>query len=179
MILPVNLVFEAKAKWRPEQIRNFESRIWPEAARDLARSGIEVQVGETSGEVERPSQRQPVIGGLERRALNIVVTDQIPMFWDHGRALNGVTTLYRGYHLCMIALQWAHGHQWPLLSVNTCLHEMLHALLGDIFESRPKGITGNARELRVDAYATRMWLFGDVGFVRDEARAYVEKLRSA
>ena len=66
-------------------------------------------------------------------------------------SLNGVTLIYRGHHICMVALNWAHGHQIPILSVNTCLHELLHALLHDIFESRPKNWTGNAREIRIDA----------------------------
>jgi hypothetical protein len=99
------------------------------------------------------------------------------MEWDHARALSGVTTRYQGYHLCMVALNYAHGHQIPFLSVNTCLHELLHALLGDIFESRPEGLPGAAREFRVDWYATRLWLFHDGAHIRKAAQTYAERLR--
>ena len=98
------------------------------------------------------------------------------MIWDHGLALGGVTTRYRGHHLCMVSVNWAHGHQLPLLSVNTVVHELLHALLHDIFENRPRGMMGHAREFRVDAYATRMWLFSDGAAVRETARAYRKRL---
>jgi hypothetical protein len=116
--------------------------------------------------------------GLERGVINFIVTDHIPIEWDNGRALSGVTTLYRGYHLCMVALDHAHGHQVPFLSVNTCVHELLHALLHDIFEARPKGSLGKAREFRIDAYATRLWLFHDGAAIREAARSYVQRLRS-
>ncbi len=60
--------------------------------------------------------------------------------------------------------------------MNTCLHEILHALLGDIFERRPPGWKGNLREVSVDVCATRMWLFGDRGAIRDAARSYLQRL---
>jgi hypothetical protein len=120
-----------------------------------------------------------MVSGIDRGFLNIVLTDTIPMEWDQGRGLSGVTTLYRGYHLNMIALSRAHVHQVPFLSLNTCLHEMLHALLGDIFENRPRGVRGQAREYRVDWYATGLWLFGGGPAVRKAARSYVERLRVA
>ncbi len=172
LTLPVNLVLDSKAR----RALHFEQGIWQEALRDLAKCGLQVQVNKTTGEVARPSQREPIITGLQPGKLNLVVTDQIPMYWDHGRLLNGLTTPYRGYHLCMVAMNWAHGHQVPVLSVNTCLHEILHALLLDIFERRPPGWMGHVRELRVDACATRMWLLGDGSGLLDSARAYLERL---
>ena len=177
LVLPINRVTDGKAQWRRGQLDYFWSSIWPEAVRDLGRCGIQVQATQTPGEVDRPSQRQPIITGLQHGALNLAITDQIPMYWDHGRALNGVTMMYRGYHLCMVALNWAHRHQLPVVSVNTCLHEILHALLHDIFETKPQGFAGQSREARVDACATRMWLFGDGSAVRGPAREYVAKLK--
>jgi hypothetical protein len=103
----------------------------------------------------------------------VVVTNQIPMTWDAGRSLCGVTTLYRGYHLCMIALDHAHLDEIPLVATNTCVHEMLHAMLFDIFEHRPRGVHGQLRELRVDGYATRLWLLHDGAALRESAAAYV------
>jgi len=110
--------------------------------------------------------------------INLVVTDHIPLGWDKGRGVVGVTTLYRGYHLCMVGLRYAHCHQIPLLSVNTCVHELLHALLHDIFEKRPTGFLAEARELRIDLLATRLWLLHDGETIRKAAQTYVERLRS-
>jgi hypothetical protein len=78
----------------------------------------------------------------------------------------------------MVALRHAHGNQIPFLSVNTCVHELLHALMGDIFEGRPTGVCGQAREFRVDCYATRLWLWHDGGAIRRAAKNYVERLRT-
>ena len=47
-------------------------------------------------------------------------------------ALNGVTVLYRGFHLSMVGVNEAHGHQIPFSLVNTCVHELLHVFLFDI-----------------------------------------------
>ena len=99
------------------------------------------------------------------------------MYWDNARSLAGVTTLYEGYHVCVIALSYAHGHQVPFVSVNTCVHELLHALLGDIFVSRPKWLESGAREFRIDWYATGLWLFRDGAAIRKSAQAYVARLR--
>lgn len=116
--------------------------------------------------------------GLERDAINLVVTDRLPLEWDLGRALSGVTTLYRGYHLCMLAWAFSHVNQIPFFSVNTCVHEMLHALMLDIYESRPKGVPGWARESRIDYYATRLWLLRDGVAIRQSAERYMERLRA-
>ncbi|PYT25738.1 MAG: hypothetical protein DMG58_23645, partial [Acidobacteria bacterium] len=131
-----------------------------------------------AGEVWRHSGREPEVTGLDPGVINFVVSDRIPIEWDNGRALSGVTTRYRGYHLCMVALNHAHCHQIPLLAVNTCVHELLHVLLQDIFESRPAGWRGETREFRIDLYATRLWLFHDGAAIRKAARIYVERLQS-
>ena len=99
-------------------------RVWPEAFRDLGRSGIRLDASPAVGEVWRPPGREPMLGGIEHGVLNIILTGTIPMEWDQGRGLSGVTTLYRGFHVCMIALSRAHVNQIPFLSLNTCLHEM-------------------------------------------------------
>jgi len=177
VVVPVRLVLDGKVKWRPEQIEWFRSVLWAQAVGELMRCGVRLQVSEGPGEVARPPERQPVISGLDLRALNFVLTNQIPMQWDGGRSLCGITTLYRGHHMCMVAYNRAHAHQIPFLSVNTCLHELLHALLNDIFEGRPNGVMGEMRETRVDLVATRLWLFGDGAAVRAGARAYLERLR--
>ncbi len=111
--------------------------------------------------------------------LNVVVTNQIPLAWDNGRGLNGVTTLHQGFHLCMVAVHFAHGHQMPFVSVNTCLHELLHALCLDIFENRPGGAEGAWREFRIDTLATRLWLFRDGVRIRILAEEYARRLKAS
>jgi hypothetical protein len=175
LVVPVHLVLDSRVN--PEQIRRFWSHLWPQAAGDFASGGIRLETSVTTGDVRRSPAGRPIFTGLDRGALNFVVTDQLPIAWDQARALSGVTTRYQGYHLCMAALNYAHGHQIPFLSVNTCLHELLHALLGDIFESRPMGLPGATREFRVDWYATRLWLFHDGAHIRKAAQFYLERLR--
>jgi hypothetical protein len=67
----------------------------------------------------------------------------------------------------------------PFVSVNTCVHELLHALMQDIFKTRPGGLQTALREFRIDACATGLWLFHDCGGIRESARAYIGRLRSA
>lgn len=130
------------------------------------------------GEVRRTPADRPLFTGLGRGVLNVVLTSRIALTWDTGRSLSGVTTLYDGFHVCLIALDSAHGHQIPLLSVNTCVHELLHALMLDIYQPRPRGWKGSARELRIDTLATVLWLFGVPGGIPESAARYVERLRS-
>ena len=177
VIVPLLHITDRRAKFRPGSMNGFWSHIWPEAVRDFTRCGIQFQTRSVSGEVRRSPSGQPEFIGLEPGAINFVITDHIAMEWDKGRALSGVTTRYRGFHLCMIALNFAHGHQAPFLSVNTCVHELLHVLLHDVFESRPKALYGAAREFRVDLYATRLWLFQDGSAIRQAARSYMERVR--
>jgi hypothetical protein len=175
--VPIHLVVDTHAAWRPSQLSHFWAHMWPQAVGNFASGGIRLDVTTSNGEVRRSPGGRPIFVGLDRSALNFVVTDQIPMAWDLARALAGVTTRYQGYHVCMAALNWAHGHQIPFLSVNTCVHELLHALLGDIFEDRPQGFHGATREFRIDWFATRLWLFHDGAHIRQAARVYGERLR--
>lgn len=175
--IPVRLILDTKARIKPSTAERFWSGIWPEAVSDLASCGVRIESSTKKGEIWRPPHREPVISGLERGVLNVVLTDQVPVQWDNGMALNGVTTLYRGFHLSMIALNEAHGHQIPFLSLNTCVHELLHAVMLDILENRPKGAQGQQRELRIDYLATRIWLLGDTAEVRASARLYRQRLK--
>jgi hypothetical protein len=153
--------------------------LWTEAARDYRQGGIDFDVSDGPGEVRHSPADNPIFVGLRRGAIKLVVTDFIPMYWDGGRALAGVSTIHDGYHVCMVALRYAHGNQVAFLSVNTCLHEILHALLQDIFLKPPKWYQSSGREVRVDWYATRLWLFHDGEQVRKSGEAYLRRLRSA
>lgn len=179
LIVPVHRVMDAWAKCTPEQFRRFWWSIWPETVRDFDRSGIKLQCSDGKGEVRRSAGGRPVFIGLERGVINLVLTDHIPMYWDSGRALAGVTAMYDGYQLCMIALRYARGNEIPFLSVNTCTHELLHALLQDIFVSRPTRLQSDEREFRIDWYGTRLWLFRNGSAVRKSAEVYLDRLRSA
>ncbi len=140
VVVPVHQVVDSRVTWMPGQLERFQSGIWAQAAGELARCGIELRTSYGPGEVWRYVYREPDISGLDPGALNFVVTTAIPLTWDHGRGLCGVTARYRGRHLCMVALNHAHGHEVPFISVNTCLHEMLHALMLDIFDTPREGL---------------------------------------
>ncbi len=178
LIVPIRQVMDIGAKGMMDEIWLFASTIWPQTVRDFAQCGIRFQRTQAWGEVVHTAGGRPVFTGLERGVLNLVLTASIPAAWDGGRGLAGVTMRFDGYHLCVIALSRAHGHRVPFLSVNTCVHELLHALLLDIFEDRPPGLAGYAREFRVDSYATRLWLFHDCADIRQSAGIYLDRLRA-
>jgi hypothetical protein len=157
-------------------VHRFWWNLWPQAYRTFSQSGIDLQTTDETGAVKRSAGDRPIFVGLRRNVLNLVLTGHVPMYWDRGRALAGITTIYDGCHLSMIALRYAHGNQVPFLSTNTCVHEILHALLGDILVRHPSGRQVFEREWRVDSYATRMWLFHDGAAVRQAARAYLDRV---
>jgi hypothetical protein len=176
--VPVRRVVDTHARCTPEQFHRFWWSVWPEAVRDFSRGGIDLQTSDANGELRRSAADRPFFGGLERGVINLVLTDHLPLYWDNSRALAGVTTIYEGYHICLIALRYAHGNQVPLISVNTCVHELLHALMQDVFVRDPKWYQSGGRELRIDSYATGLWLFHQGDAVRKSAQAYLARLRS-
>jgi hypothetical protein len=178
LLVPVHRVMDSRAKCPPERLHYFWGNIWPEAVRNFSRGGIGLQTSDGPGEVRKSPGDRPILVGLRRGAVNLVLTDRIPMYWDRGRASSGVTTIYDGYHVCMIALQYAHGDQVPFLSVNTCVHELLHALLQDVFVRRPKWYQSGGSEFRMDWYATSLWLFHDGAVIRKSTQAYLGRLLS-
>lgn len=176
VVVPVCLVLDTKAVLTPEVKQDFWSHLWPQTVATFAAGGIRLDVRKKDGEVLRPPGREPVISGLDPACLNVVITGTVPMEWDSGRSLCGVTLRYRGLHLSMISLYRAHGHLVPFLFVNTCVHEILHALMLDLYDMNPHGVQGAERELRIDALATRMWLLHDGGPVRESTRKYLQRL---
>jgi hypothetical protein len=178
LIVPVRRVMDTRTRCTPQQFRHFWYTIWPEAVRDFSRCGIQLQCTDAKGEIRLSAADRPIFTGLEPGVINMVITDRIPRYWDKGRGLAGVTTLYEGYHLSVIALSRAHGHHVPFFSVNTCVHELLHALLQDVFLSRPTALQVNEHEFRDDCDATRLWLFHDGAAIRESARVYLNRLRS-
>ncbi len=179
VILPVHRITDARSHFAPEDLARFWWSIWPEAFREFSACGIMLQTTDGPGEIRRSPGDRPIFIGLERGVLNLLLTDHIPLFWDNGRALSGITVLLENvYHVCLLALRYAHANQAPFLSLNTCVHEMLHAVMQDIFLStRPGWFRSGEHESRVDWHATELWLFGGSGTVRESARAYVQRLR--
>jgi len=178
LLVPLHRILDARASHLPERVRRRWPGLWSEAARDYRQGGIDFAISDGPGEVRISPADNPVFVGLRRGAINLVVTDTIPMNWDGGRALAGVSTIHDGYHVSMIALRYAHGNQVAFLSVNTCLHEILHVLLQDIFLKPPKWYQASGREARVDYYATRLWLFHDGEEVRKSGEVYLRRLRA-
>src|SRR5437588_60977 len=62
---------------------HFWSSIWPEAVRDFSRGGIELQTSDGPGEVRRSAGDNPILIGLRRGVINLVLTDHLPMYWDN------------------------------------------------------------------------------------------------
>ena len=178
LIVPVHRIVDAKARFPAGSLQRFWQSIWPEAVTDFGRGGIALHTTDGPGEVGHTAADRVFFTGLRHGVLNFVLTDTLPLYWDNARALAGVTTLDRGYHLCLIALRYAHGNRVPFLSVNTCVHEILHALLLDIFLTRPSAYQIAEREYRIDWYATRLWLFHDGAAVRRSAEVYIDRLRA-
>jgi hypothetical protein len=177
--VPVHRIVDSKARFPSGSLQRFWHTIWPETFTDFGRGSIALQTTDGPGEVGHTAADRPLFTGLRRGVLNLVLTDTLPLYWDNARSLAGVTTLDRGYHLCLIALRYAHGDRVPFLSVNTCVHEILHALLLDIFLTRPSAYQVAEREYRIDWYATRLWLFHDGAAIRRPAQVYLDRLRSA
>jgi len=178
VILPIRRVMDIRTRCTPEQMNRFWWHIWPEAVRSFGRCGIQLQCTDVKGEIKLSPGDRPIFVGLDRGVINLLLTDHLPMAWDKARSLAGMTTIYEGYHLCVIAISYAHGYQVPFVSTNTCVHEMLHLLLQDVYVKHPKWYQVNERELRADWDATRLWLFHDGGAIREAARIYLERLRS-
>src|SRR5215469_14617418 len=102
--VPVHRIVDAKARFPSGSLQRFWHSIWPEAVTDFGRGGIALETTDAPGEVGHTAADRVFFTGLRRDVLNLVLTDTLPLYWDNARALAGVTTLDRGYHLCLIAL---------------------------------------------------------------------------
>jgi len=155
----------------------FLGGVWREAEQVFAKGGITLRAQDQAGEVLQYPSGRPLFRCLDRSMINVILTDRVPLDWDKGRSLAGVSTLYEGFCVCVLSLEEAHGNQIPFLSVNTAVHELLHVLLQDVFTDRTTLIHGQSAEARVDFHATRLWLFGGDETLRDSARSCLERLR--
>ena len=63
------------------------------------------------------------------------------------------------------------------IDTNTVVHEMLHAILGDVLIRKPGWYQASEREMRADAYATRLAMFGDGSAVRAAAARMIVRLQ--
>ena len=174
--IPVLRVNNIHSRCSQQQVTGFQNQVWNEAVQTFEKNGISLDIVDREGEVGKYPSDRPRFVGLDRTRVNVVVTDRVPMYWDHGRELGGISTIYEGCHLSVASMQLAHGFRIPFFSVNTLVHELLHLFLQDVFT--PSGGLWNthSHESRVDWYATRMWLFRDGAAVRESARQYVRRL---
>jgi hypothetical protein len=170
---------DTRAGFTPLELSHFSGSVWSEAVRDFARSGVALQTRQAEGEIRRSPGGSPMFAGLDRGAVNIVLTRHIPLAWDNGWGLAGLSTWHEGHQLSVVALSRAHGHQVPFFSVNTCVHELLHVLLQDILVGDATRFQRAEREFRIDWFATRLWLFHEGAAIREAARNCIERLRSA
>jgi len=179
LTVPIYRIFDARLPKESAAKTRFQATIWPEAVANLRSGGVDLQITEGAGELKYTAAKRPILEGARRGAINLFVTDHVPMYWDHGREWAGVTTILDGCHVCLVALREAHGNQAPFVSTNTCVHELLHALLQDVYLPVPRWRQSAARELRVDWYATRLWLFHEGTAIRQSAADYLRRLPRA
>jgi hypothetical protein len=175
--VPLHRIVDSRLE-NSARVQHFWPNLWNEAVRDYGQGNLTFDSSDGPGEVKQSPGDNPIFMGLQRGKINLVVTDTVPMYWDGGRALADVSTIHDGYQISMIGLRYAHRNQIAFLSVNTCLHEILHVLLQDIFLKAPKWYQTGGREARVDYYATRLWLFHDGDEVRKSGEEYLGRLRA-
>lgn len=178
LVLPIRLTFDAHAEISPAQLDYFHKTLWPETIRGFASAGVDLHVTAVPGFIRRLPSGTPMFTHLDRRAINLIVTSDIPIHWDQGRGLAGVSLLYDRANLCLIALRRAHAHQVPFLSVNTILHELLHVILEDVYVQEPSPIESTQREFRADFAATRLWLFSSNPAITQYVRQFLPRLRA-
>ena len=176
--IPVHRIVDSRGGCTPEQLHNLWWTMWPECVRLFSRCGLQLATTDELGEIKRSAASRPIFTGVRRGAINVVITRHLPLDWARGRGIAGVTTIWAGYHICLIALDHAHANRIPLIAVNTLVHEMLHALLQDLFVVRPTATEIEKHEWRVNWIATRLWLLADCSGVRESAEAYVRRLAS-
>lgn len=178
VFVPVLRLLNRNARCSPADVKSFHASIWEEALRTFHSCNVILQTTERTGEIRRYPSGRPEFRGLERQMLNIVLTDVIPLDWDSGRSLGGVSVRHEGYDIIVISLRNAHPNRFPLLALNTLIHELLHVLQGDIFIGRPGAFAKGRREAAVDWQATRLWLFGGSSSIHQAAQKYVRHLLS-
>lgn len=176
--IPVLRVMDKNAILTAAELQRFSATVWDEAVRLFRLCEVSLPSAQRIGEIRQYPSGRPRFIGLERQMLNVVLTDTIPLDWDNGRSLCGVTTIYEGYHVCAISLKNAYPNRLPFLAVNTVVHELLHIIQGDIFVRRSGLLNGADREAAVDWLATRLWLLGAAPGVKQSAREYVHRLVS-
>ena len=174
--IPLLRITDKYARAGAAKRSQFLAGIWREAEQVFARGGMALRAIDRQGEVLQYPSGRPLFRCLDRSMINVVLTDRVPLDWDKGRSLAGVSSLYEGFCLSVISIEEAHGNQIPFLSVNTVVHELLHVLLQDVFRDRTSLIHGQSAEARVDLHATRLWLFGGDETVRESARVCLERL---
>jgi hypothetical protein len=173
--VPVLYVTNKHARCSAVEVSRFRSVVWDEAVRVFARCGVLLRVVERTGEVLKYPSGRPRFLELDRRRVNVVLSDNVPLDWDNARYSPGIAAAYEGFAVCVIAMPRAHANRIPFLAVNTVVHELLHILLEDIFVAPGGLLRDHGRETRVDWHATRMWLFGADATVRESAREFMRK----
>jgi len=171
LTLAVDQIFNLRANLTASRLKG-QASLWGEASSEFERCGVRLSGDSRMGEIRLSPGGRPIFTALNQRAINVYFTDRIPMDWDRARALAGVSTRYDNASLCVIALRYARVNRIPFLAVNTCVHELLHVITGDIFRRQTGRFSTETRELAIDAMATRLWFGGGCGDVTEAARAY-------
>jgi hypothetical protein len=95
LTVPIRRVMDRYAQCTPEQLRRFWWSIWPEAVKDFNGGGIQLECSGATREIRRSPGGRPIFTGLSAEAINLVLTDHIPVAWDNGRAPGGMSACMR------------------------------------------------------------------------------------
>jgi hypothetical protein len=95
LTVPIRRVMDRYAQCTPEQLRRFWWSIWPEAVKDFNGGGIQLECSGATREIRRSPGGRPIFTGLSAKAINLVLTDHIPVAWDNGRAPGGMSACMR------------------------------------------------------------------------------------
>jgi hypothetical protein len=176
VVVPVLRLLNKHIALSAADVRQFHATVWDEAAAAFRSCGVALRTVDRVGEIRRYPSGRPRFFGLEKTMLNVVLTDRIPLSWAQGRSLAGVTTVYEGHLVTVIALEDAYPNRLPFIAVNTVVHELLHVFRGDILVRRTGLFRGSDREAMVDWQATRLWLFEHAPEIRESAAILVQRL---
>jgi hypothetical protein len=134
---------------RTTHVRWFWECLLREAEHDLIHAGVRITSTVGQGWIER-GDIDAFFHGVQPEAINVYVTHWIPLCWDLGRGLCGLSGLAGATEVIVVSAENAHRHIVPYLATNTLAHEIGHVLRGDLRLRNPGGWEEQQRELSLD-----------------------------
>jgi hypothetical protein len=155
-----------------EDVDWFRNCLLPEALLDLTKAGVAPIVRWGGGWIER-KEADALFHGVVPKAVNVFVTPWVPLCWDKGMGLCGLSGIAAGTDTVIVSTANAHRHLVPYLATNTLLHEFGHVLRGDLHRKNTNGWGEQMDELAVDRTVTHL----HYGFVESQVKAWIAALQ--